>query len=303
MPVPGARIPRSSRNGLSVTRTSRIAESGTRGPLLSPPTFSRSFSSTTSSPPSSLSVAISAPSVNVAAFPASEKQARQGRREPRQLCLSGRPRTRPRAALQPPGTRRTFAEGALKAQSLEHRLVAAPFRGRLDLELEVDGMSHELLDERPRVAPDLAHDAAALADQDLLLALRLGVQPHVHELLVQLDDLGRDGVRQLLAHELERLLPDELRDARLERHVGVGVRGEVLRPFGEERDEVGAQLVDAVVREGAHRVQRVERSELGRGLHLRGDVARLEAVDLVDDDDDRDAEREDLAGDEAVSRT
>src|SRR4051812_17233395 len=190
MPVPGARRPRSSRKGLSVTRTSRIADSGTRGPLRSPPIFSRSLSSTTSSSPSRLRVAI-------------------------------------------------YTASPLEPEPLEHRLVAAPLGGSLDLELEVDRVPDELLDERPRLASDLAHDAAALADEDLLLALRLRVEPHVHELVVQLDDLGGDRVRELLAHELEGLLADELRDPRLERHVGVGVGGGGIRGLWEGGDEEG----------------------------------------------------------------
>src|SRR5205085_1547494 len=77
----------------------------------------------------------------------------------------------------------------LKSEPLEHRLVAAPLRGRLHLELQVNGVPDERLDERTRAAPDVAHDAAALADQDLLLALGLRVETNVDELLVDLDHL------------------------------------------------------------------------------------------------------------------
>ena len=45
----------------------------------------------------------------------------------------------------------------------------------------------------------------------------------------------------------------------------------------------------------------MERPEPGGGLHLRGDVPRLQPVDLVHGDHDRDAECEDALGDEAVA--
>ncbi len=68
---------------------------------------------------------------------------------------------------------------------------------------------------------------------------------------------------------------------------------EVERPFRQEPYELVAQLTDAVAGLRAHRMQRVELAEHSRGLHLRRDVARLQAVDLVDGDHDRDAEGED----------
>ena len=152
-------------------------------------------------------------------------------------------------------------------------------------------------------AADLAHHRAALADQDLLLALRLGVDADVHELVVELDHLGRDGVRHLLLRQAQRLLAHELGDARLERHVGVRARREVHRPLGQQRDQVAAQLVDPVARHRAHRMQRVEVAEPRGLLHLRRDVPVLQPVDLVDDDHDGQPEREDLAGDELVARS
>jgi hypothetical protein len=48
-------------------------------------------------------------------------------------------------------------------------------------------------------------------------------------------------------------------------------------------------------------MERVEVAEPCRGVHLRGDVAGLEAVDLVERDHDRDAELVDTGGDEAVA--
>ena len=77
--------------------------------------------------------------------------------------------------------------------------------------------------------------------------------------------------------------------------------GKVQRALGEQAHELLAQLVDAVARLGADRVQRVEAAERRRGLHLRGDVPGLQAVDLVQRDHDGDAEREDALGDEAIT--
>ena len=45
----------------------------------------------------------------------------------------------------------------------------------------------------------------------------------------------------------------------------------------------------------------MERAERRGLLHLRRDVPRLQPVDLVDDDDHGDAEREDVARDESVA--
>ena len=67
----------------------------------------------------------------------------------------------------------------LEPEPLEHRLVAAPLRRRLDLQLQVDLVAEEPLDTGPRLPADLTDDRAALADQDLLLALGLGVEADV----------------------------------------------------------------------------------------------------------------------------
>jgi hypothetical protein len=95
-------------------------------------------------------------------------------------------------------------------------------------------MPDERLDERTRAATDVADDDPALPDQDLFLALGLRIEPDVDEPVVQLDDLRGDRVRQLLPDLLQRLLPHQLGDARLERHVGVRVGGVVHRPLGQE---------------------------------------------------------------------
>ena len=76
---------------------------------------------------------------------------------------------------------------------------------------------------------------------------------------------------------------------------------EVRLALGQEVEQVAAQLVHAVLRHGADRVQRVEVAERAGGLHLADDVARLEVVDLVQRDDHGLAEREHAAGDEAVA--
>src|SRR6476660_7513435 len=116
-------------------------------------------------------IAASSSSVNVAA--------RQGRRETRQLKLSERPRTQPRAALQPPGTRRIFAEGAL--ERLERDQARADHAGGVELrtgDLErltrrrerlledaEPGRRHKLVEGcRPEAAAD--HDARRSEDVD-----------------------------------------------------------------------------------------------------------------------------------------
>src|SRR5579871_3854804 len=86
---------------------------------------------------------------------------------------------------------------ALQAQTLQHRLIAPPLRGGLHLQLQVDRVPEDRLDVRPCASADLAHHRPALPDQDLLLALGLGVEPHVDALVVDLDDLRRDGVGNL----------------------------------------------------------------------------------------------------------
>ena len=96
-----------------------------------------------------------------------------------------------------------------------------------------------------------------------------------------LDD-DHDRVRHLVARQVERLLADHLGDPVLGRQVGGLVEREVERPFGQQVDEVVAQLPHAVLRHRADRVERVEVAERRGRLHLRRDVAVLEAVDLVD---------------------
>ena len=88
-------------------------------------------------------------------------------------------------------------------------------------------------------------------------------------------------MRDLVAGQPERLLADELRDLHLHRKIGALLAREVQRPFRQKRDELVAQLRDPVAGLRAHRMERVEVPEpRGRG-HLLGDVAGLQAVDLV----------------------
>ena len=114
----------------------------------------------------------------------------------------------------------------------------------------------------------------------------------MHATIVDLDEFGGERMRYLFLRQPQRLLADELRDPRLERHVGDLAGGVVKRTLGEERDQVGPQLVDPVAGLRADGVQRVEAAERGSRFHLRRDVPCLEAVDLVHDDHDRDLESE-----------
>ena len=100
-------------------------------------------------------------------------------------------------------------------------------------------------------------------------------------------------MRHLVAREPERLLAHELGDLHLERQVGALLRGEVERPLRQQRDELVAEPRDAVAGLRAHRMERVEVTEVRRRLHLLRDVAALQPVDLVERDHDRDAERVD----------
>ena len=97
-------------------------------------------------------------------------------------------------------------------------------------------------------------------------------------------------MRHLLARQLQRLLPHELGDLHVERQVGALLLGEIQRPFGQQRDELLAELRHALAGLRAHGMERVEVAEPRRGGHLRGDVTGLEAIDLVQRDDDGNAQ-------------
>ena len=102
---------------------------------------------------------------------------------------------------------------------------------------------------------------------------------------------------------MERFLADHLGDALLDRLVSRLVpREEQLAVLRQEEDEVAAQLVDAVLRLRADRMERVEVAERGGDLHLARDVRRAQPVDLVQRDDHRHAAGERAPGDEAIAR-
>ena len=123
-----------------------------------------------------------------------------------------------------------------------------------------------------------------------------------HDLLVDLLDVGGDRVRHLLAGQEERLLADQLRDLLLDGEIGALVgAGSTAGPraagaTSSSRSSPIPSPVFALTGWSARKGP-----SFGGRLHLRRDVARLEAVDLVDDDHDRHAEREDALRDEAVA--
>ena len=162
-------------------------------------------------------------------------------------------------------------------------------------------MAEQRLDLRPRTRADLPDHRAALANEDLLLRVRLYEQVRAQHLLVELVDLDRDRVRDLVPCEPERLLADPLRDLVVHRQIGALVDREVERPLGQQRDELVTKLRDPVAGLRAHGVERVEVAEVRRRLHLLRDVSALQPVDLVERDHDGDAERVDALRDEAVS--
>ena len=144
-------------------------------------------------------------------------------------------------------------------------------------------MAEELLDPGARPAADLAHHRAALADQDLLLALGLGVDADVDAPVVDLDHLGRDRVRHLLLRQPQRLLAHELGDPRLERHVGHLVRpGSSSGPSGssEIRSSRSSSIPSPVF--ALTGCSAWKSPSVAAVLHLRRDVAGLQAVDLVE---------------------
>ena len=86
-------------------------------------------------------------------------------------------------------------------------------------------------------------------------------RPRARRLSLDLLDLDGDRVRHLLLRQPQRLLADELGDLHLERQVGALLAREVERPLRQQRDELVAQLADAVAGLRAHRMQRVEVAE------------------------------------------
>ena len=131
---------------------------------------------------------------------------------------------------------------------------------------------------------------------------RLGVEADVHAALVDLDELGGERVRHLLAGQPQRLLAHELaRSApraacRSPRPAGTGTGP----PAAARRGRRGAPSIPSPVF-ALTGWSAWKSPSSSRRLHLLGDVSRLEPVDLVDHDHDRDAEREDVPRDVAVA--
>src|SRR4029077_21151140 len=111
----------------------------------------------------------------------------------------------------------------------------------------------------------------------------------------------RDRVRYLVARQPERLLADQLGDLQVLRQIRALLLREVERPVGEQPDQLIAELRHAVAGLRADGMERVEVAQLRFRVHLRCDVPRLEAIDLVQGDHHRHAEPEDARGDEAIA--
>ena len=179
--------------------------------------------------------------------------------------------------------------------------VAAPARTHLHDELEVDGVPEERLDLGSRTPP-ISLTIAPRFPIRIPFCDSVSTRTAARTVSPSSLHLHGQGVRDLVTREMQRLLTDHLGDALLQRQVGVLLaREKSAAPSGRAGDEVVAQLVDPVPHLRADRMQRVEVAERGGHLHLRRDVPVLEAVDLVQRDDDRDAQREDPPGDEPVT--
>ena len=113
------------------------------------------------------------------------------------------------------------------------------------------------------------------------------------------DDL--DGVRHLLERAPQDLLADELGEHDRLRLVGdvVGLEHELA--LGQQAAEVLDERVDARALARGDREDVVGDLELGRRLEHRDDVGVVDAVDLVDRDDDRHLGSLERAGDEPVA--
>src|SRR6478609_4380858 len=81
-------------------------------------------------------------------------------------------------------TRTLARENVLKPEPLERRGVSPPARPDLHDELEVDLLPEDRLDLGARARADLAHHRASLADEDLLLRLRLDKDVRAQDVLV-----------------------------------------------------------------------------------------------------------------------
>src|SRR5438445_13829459 len=84
----------------------------------------------------------------------------------------------------------------LEAEALQGRFIAAPTRLHLDAKLEIHGMPDDRLDLGPRPHADLPHHRSTLADDDLLLRLRLHEQVRFDHLLPELLNFDSDRMRK-----------------------------------------------------------------------------------------------------------
>jgi hypothetical protein len=170
----------------------------------------------------------------------------------------------------------------------------------------VHAAADQRLDLLPRRGADRAHHAAALADQDRFLRLRLGPDPRVDEQqavfpLVDVVDLDLDRVRELLAGALEHLLADELGQPHVLGHVRVLLGRIHELALGHHADQLADDVADTRARERADRVDLAVQVELGGRLERRDGRLAVEDVDLVDHDDDRHFGVADRGRDEAVA--
>ncbi len=109
-------------------------------------------------------------------------------------------------------------------------------------------MSDHRLDLRTRAPADLPDHRAALADDDLLLRLRLDEQIGLDHLFPKLLHFDRNCVGKFVSRQAQRLFAHELGDLHLDREVCSLLLREVQGTFGEQPDELLAKLVDPVTR-------------------------------------------------------
>src|SRR5437588_5139789 len=190
---------------------------------------------------------------------------------------------------------------ALYPEPFEQGLVPSPARAYLHLQLEEDGMPYEQLDLGARALANLANHRTALSDHNLFLRLGLDEDARANNLACHLFDFDRDRMWELIARDRKRLLPHELGDLHVDGKIGPLAARKIRRTIREQRDELVAQVTNTLPGLRAHGMQCVEVPEPRRRVHLGGDVAGLQAVDLVQDDHDGNAELEHALGDEPIS--
>ncbi len=115
-------------------------------------------------------------------------------------------------------------------------------------------------------------------------------------------DGDRDGVRQFVAHTLERCFANQLGDARVESVVGGDVVGVELRPFRQVADQDVGEQVDLLAGHGRHRHDVGEVGQLRHRQQLLGDLTLGGDIGLGHDRDQRRAQARQLVGDVAIAR-